>query len=265
MSTHIISSGSFDSKFSCYLFLIHGYSLHLVSSSFFTPDSVPKFPDTRPWLSPIFNFLKFSLFTVDTLSLSQTSPSSSILFHQPLLQIYIKHTAPLDLQLDTSFINPHHSIPELQLVSSDNCFNGWFDIPLIDESHITHIRSPKPYEILSLYRLYHFIPLYPSLLSAPIIRHLVLNILPSCLAQQFSIILLSLHQSHSASHSHNKWINYCFHLHPIPSSLSWKKTYTSDKETSLLLYHFSFIINPSGRMFYHLFQHSIVALLKIIH
>ena len=114
----------------------------------------------------------------------------------------------MDLQVDTSIINPRHSIPEPQLISSDNFFNGWFGIPFTDESRITHIRSPQPSEILSLYRFCHLIPLHPSLLSVPILRQLVLHILPSCLAQQLSTILPSPHQTSSASHSHNKCINY---------------------------------------------------------
>ena len=182
ISTHSLSSSSFSHKISCYRSLIHGYSRHLLSNFSFDPDSAPEFPDTRPWLSPIFNYLPFSLFTVDNLSPSTISPSSSIPFYQPFLLIFIKHNEPLDLQVDTSIINPHHSIPEPQLLSSDNCFNGWFGIPFTDESNITHIRSPQLSEILSLYHLPHLILLYPSLLSAPLLRQLVLHILPLCLA-----------------------------------------------------------------------------------
>ena len=90
---------------------------------------------------------------------------------------------------------------------------------------------------MSLYRLYYLIHLYSFLLSAPVIRQLVLHILPSCVAQQLSTILPSPHQSYSASHSHNKCFSYCFHLHPILSSLSWKEAYVSDKKI-LILHHF---------------------------
>ena len=89
-------------------------------SFFFTPDSAPEFSDATSWLYPIFDSFLFSLFTVDNLSPSQTSSSSSIRFYQPLLQRFIKHTAPLDLQVNTSIIIPHHSIPEPQLLSSGN-------------------------------------------------------------------------------------------------------------------------------------------------
>ena len=129
ISTHTLSSSSFGNKLSCYRSLIHGSSRHLLSNSSFDPDSAPEFPDATPWLSPIFNSLPFSLFTVDKLSPSPTSQSSSIPFYHPFLQSFITHNEPLDLQVDTSIINPHHSIPEPQLLSSDNYFNGWFGIP----------------------------------------------------------------------------------------------------------------------------------------
>ena len=190
-------------------------------------------------MSHIFNSLPFSLFTVDNLSPSTTSQLSFIPFYQPFLQRFIKHNEPLDLQVDTSIVNPHHSIPEPQLRSSDNCFNGWFGIPFIDESNITHIQSPQPSDILSLYHSHHLIHLYPSLLSAPLLRQLVLHILPPYLAQHLSIILPSNHPSNSIPYSHNKCISYCFHLRPMPSSLSWKEAYASDKETSLRLHHLS--------------------------
>ena len=81
------------------------------SPYYFTPDSAPGFPDTKPWLSSIFNSLPFSLFIVDNFSSSQNLPSSSVPFHQPLLHSYIKQDAPLDLQVDTSIINLRHLIP----------------------------------------------------------------------------------------------------------------------------------------------------------
>ena len=68
-------------------------------------------------------------------------PSSSIPFYQPLLQKYIKYHGPLNLQVDTSIINYHHSIPEPQLVSYNNFFDDLFGMPFQDTSHITHIRN----------------------------------------------------------------------------------------------------------------------------
>ena len=130
-------------------------------------------------------------------------------------------------------INPHYSIPEPQLVSSDDYFNDWFGISYKDEYYINHIQSPQPSEILSLYRIRHLIPLYPSILSAPIIRQLVLHI-----NQRLSTILLSTHHTHYISYSHNKFISYCFHLQSIPSSLTWKEVYVADKEKALIFHHF---------------------------
>ena len=124
ISAHSLSSSSLCSKILYYRSLIHGTSLRLLSLSSFTPDSIPEFADATPWMSPIFNSLLIGLFTVDNFSPTQTSPSSSIPFNQPLLQCYIKHTAPLDLQLDTSIINPHHSIPKLKFLSSNNCLTA---------------------------------------------------------------------------------------------------------------------------------------------
>ena len=118
ISTHSLSSSNFGIKHSCYRSLIHGSSRHLLSNSSFDPDYTPEFPDATPWMSYIFNSLPFSLFTVDNISPSTTSPSSSIPFYQLFLQNFIKHNEPLDLQVDTSIINPHHAIPEPQLLSS---------------------------------------------------------------------------------------------------------------------------------------------------
>ena len=238
ISTHILSSISFRSKVSYYRSLIHDPSRRLLSYSSFDPDSAPEFPDATPWLSRIFSYLPFSLFTIDNLSPLQTSPSSSITFHRPFLQRFINHNASLDLQVDTSIINPNYSIPEPQLLSSSNCFNGWFGIPFAVEFNITHIRSPQPSDILSLYHLHHLIPLYPFLLSVPLLRQLVLHIITPCFVQHLSIIILSPHPQNSVPYSHNKCISYCFHLRSMPSSLSWKEAYASDKETPLLLHHF---------------------------
>ena len=63
-------------------------------------DSAPEFPDATPWLSHIFNSLPFSLSTIDNLSPSTTSPSSSIPFYQAFLKSFIEHNEPLDLQVD---------------------------------------------------------------------------------------------------------------------------------------------------------------------
>ena len=92
------------------------------TSSYFTHDSALGFPDAAPWMYPIFNFLPLNFFTVDNLSLSQTSPSSSITLHQRLPQSSMKHETLLDLQVDTSIINPHHFIPKPQIFSSNNFY-----------------------------------------------------------------------------------------------------------------------------------------------
>ena len=89
---------------------------------------------------------------------------------------------------DTSMINPRHSIPKPQIISSNTSFNGSFGIPFQDESYIIHIRAPQPSEILTLYNLHNLIPLYLSILSESIIRRLVLHILPSCLVQELATI-----------------------------------------------------------------------------
>ena len=66
------------------------------------PDSAPEFHDATHWLSSIFNFISFSIFTIECLSFSQTIPPSSIPFHQSLLQSYIQYDEPVNLQVDTS-------------------------------------------------------------------------------------------------------------------------------------------------------------------
>ena len=62
-------------------------------------------------------------FNVGNLSSSKKSSSSSVSFRQLLLKHYIKHYVLLDSQVNTSTINPHHSIPEMQLIASKNCYN----------------------------------------------------------------------------------------------------------------------------------------------
>ena len=129
---------------------------------------------------------------------------------------------PFDLQIDTFIINPHHFIPEPQLISSNSCFNGWFGIPFQDKHHIIHIRVPQRSEILTLYNFHHLIPLYPSILSKSSIRQLVLHILPSCLAQDLISILPLFNLDQYATTSQHTCISYCFHLQPMPSFSMWK-------------------------------------------
>ena len=171
ISTHSLSSSSLDNKLSCYHSLIHGSSCQSLSPLNFTPIYFPLFPNTAPWLSSSFNSLPFN-----NSSLSQNT-HSSIPFHQSLLQslVHNTNTTHLDLQINTSIINSHHSIREPQLVSSNP------GIPFQDELHITHIRAPQSSEILTLYNLHHLIPLYHSVLSESISRQLVLHIIPSSL------------------------------------------------------------------------------------
>ena len=87
-----------------------------------------------------------------------------------MLQSFIQNNKPLDLQVDTSIVNPHYFIPEPHLVSSNTCFNGCFGVLFQDENHITHIRVPQLSEILALYELHTLIPLYPFIISMLIIR-----------------------------------------------------------------------------------------------
>ena len=86
--TRSLSSSSVGSKCSCYRSLIYGSSLHIHHSSYFTADSAPEFTNNTPWMSPIFNSLPFSLFTVDNISPSQTSSSSYVPLRQHLLPNY---------------------------------------------------------------------------------------------------------------------------------------------------------------------------------
>ena len=53
ISTPSLSSSIFGSKLSCCRFLIRGSFIHLLSPSYFNPDSSPEFPNTIPWVSPI--------------------------------------------------------------------------------------------------------------------------------------------------------------------------------------------------------------------
>ena len=147
---------------------------------------------------------------------------------------------PFDLQVDTPIINPHHSITEPQLISSNTCFNGWFGIPFQDKHHITHIRVPQPSKILTLYNLHHLIPLYPSILSKSSIRQLMLHILPSCLAQELLSILPLPNLYQSTITSQHKFISHCFHLQPMPSSSTCKDSYATDKDTATIIQHLIF-------------------------
>ena len=45
-------------------------------------------------------------------------------------------------------------------------FDGWFGVPFKDMNCFTHIRSPHPYEILTLYGVSALILLYPCTISA---------------------------------------------------------------------------------------------------
>ena len=148
---------------------------------------------------------------------------------------------PLDLQIDCSIINPHYSIPEAQLFSSNTCFNSWFGILFQDELYINHIRVPQPSKILTLYNLYNPIPFYLFILSESIVRQLVLHILSSCLAQELATILPLPNLVQSITSSRHKCIIHFFHVQPMSSSSTWKDSYAADKDTEILmqnlLYH----------------------------
>ena len=236
-----LSSSTIENKLSYYRSLIQGSIFQ--SPSYFTPNPLPPFSDATPWISSILNSQPFRLFTTDNSSLPQNT-HSSIPFHQPLLQSFVQHTVPYDLQVDLSIINPHHSISEPQPISSNTCFNGWFGIPFQDKHYITHIRVPHPSEMLTLYNLHHFILFYHFILSESSIRQLVLHFLPSCLAQELIYILPLSNLDQAAASSQHKYTSHCFHLQLMPSSLTWKYAYVTDKDTSIimhyLLYHQSF-------------------------
>ena len=170
----------------------------------------------------------------------------------------------LNLQVNRSIINPHHSTLEPQLILSNTCFDGRFGIPFQNKSHITNIRIPQSSENLTLYKLHTLIPLYPSVLSTPIIRQLVLHILPSYLIQTLSSTIPSTYRTNPIAPSHHKYISHYFYLQLIPSSLMWKDTYTTDKESTILMqyliYHQDF-----DTSLYHHFRHNIVMQLLILH
>ena len=159
----------------------------------------------------------FSLFTTDNMSLSQDT-HSSIPFYQLLLQSFVQHTVPFDLQVDKSIINPHNFIPESQLISSNTCFNGLFGIPFQDKHHITHMQVLQLPEILTLYNPHYRIPFYPFIVSESRIRQLAFYISPSCLAREIISILPLPNLDQSATTSQHQCISHCFHLQPMSSS-----------------------------------------------
>ena len=65
----------------------------------------------------------------------------------------------------------------------------------------------------------------------------MLYILPSCLAQELISILPLPNLDQSAQPSQHKCISHCFHLQPMPSSSTWKDSYATDKDTSIIMNH----------------------------
>ena len=57
-------------------------------------------------------------------------------------------------------------MPEPKMSFSKSVFNGWFGIPFQDTLYFTHVRSPYPSKILTLYGLSILIPYYPTILSS---------------------------------------------------------------------------------------------------
>ena len=190
-------------------------------------------------------------------------PSSSIPFHQPLLQSYIKQYGILNLQVDSSINNPHHSILEPQLILSNNCFDGRFGIPFQNEFHITNIRVPQPSGNLTLYKLHTLIPLYPSVLSTPTIRQLVLHILPSYLIQTLLSTIPSTYSTDLITPSHHKYISHYFYLQLMPSSLMWKDEYTTDIESTILMQHLIYHQAFDKSLYHHFWHNFVIQLLKL--
>lgn len=63
----------------------------------------------------------------------------------------IQHDQILRIHMHNAIVDQLFPVPEPTLTSKDNIFDGWFGIVFKDSLHTTHVRSPHPSEILSLY------------------------------------------------------------------------------------------------------------------
>ena len=88
--------------------------------------------------------------------------------------------------ISNSIIDPLHPVPEHPYNIYSDIFDCWFGIPFKDTNCFTHVRSPHPTEILSLYGLPNLIPLYPFYLFANQIRTLVLHTLPTTISNHIA-------------------------------------------------------------------------------
>ena len=56
----------------------------------------------------------------------------------------------LRLDIHNVVVDPTFPVPEPSLIPDNNIFDGWYGITFADSHHTTHVRSPRPSEILQL-------------------------------------------------------------------------------------------------------------------
>ena len=109
-------------------------------------------------------------------------------------------------------------------------------ISIQDSLHNTHIRAPRPSDILTLHNLPSFVPLHLSLLSSKHIRFLVLHAFLSSLSKHITSVFLSnillppisppiFHQS----------ISSVFTLQTLLAQEQWSTAYKNYPDTNFLM------------------------------
>ena len=122
---------------------------------------------------PLGTGLYNSILPLRTILFDTIVPLGKVLFNTILLTVLFETIVPLgkvglNLYVDTSIIDPNHSIHESKLLVTNNYINSWFGITYVDKFNITHIRVPESFENLTLYQLQHLVSLYHVIISAPL-------------------------------------------------------------------------------------------------
>ena len=187
ISNHSIFSHSLGDNISCSRLILYLQPLQPLSPIVFAPISLPSYPNSVSWLSPTSNTPHFHYFTTTNIINLSPSDSTDVPFYQPLFKGFVQENPDIIPSISNSIIDLLHPVPEPPYNICCDIFDGWFGIPFKDTSCFTHIRSPHPTEILSLYGLPNLINLYPSHLSANQIRTLVLHALPVTISNHITL------------------------------------------------------------------------------
>ena len=162
------------------------------------------------------------------------------MFHHPRFKGFVQRNPDDTPTISTSIIDPLHPALKPPYLSCIDTFDRWFGIPFTDTYYFTHVRSPHPFEVLTLYGLSALIRLYHYTIFAAQIRTLVLHTLPFRVSHHIANNFRSdIIPPAIPPPTHIQCISNFFTLQPLPVNDTSHIAYQQDSDTKLFIDHFS--------------------------